>query len=658
MVSNHSNVTIPTSRNREEKVYTTALYDARILRALYQLTLDLINRHNLSEILDRLLIRCADLLDSPSVSIDLLESEDVIVTYAATPGQPLEVGDRMRRGEGGFLTWQAIDLCRPVMLDDYSKWKQRRPLFDDFPIRAILIVPLVKEEKVIGTINFLRFEKGHSFSQMEIHIAKQLALAATLALDNARTHDALNLELEERKRVETALRDAQLLNIKREREMAALEEREYIVRDLHDGIAQILSYIKMQSGILQDALKTNDRETATQAAARLKEAAEEVNNDAREYILGLKEDATPTVPEQFIIALRHLCQHFKQAYHFDINLNTPSNMPDVLSSAEVETQLRFIIREALLNACKHSGVQQANLTIELDDEFVHAMVEDHGRGLGGAYSGPERRKGSHFGMGIMRSRAEAIGGSLYIDTSPTTGTRITVHLPRMLGKSNLKHLRFLLADDHPLFAVGMKNMLSLNGLQVVGVAQDGIEAIELARKLRPDILLMDIRMPRMNGLEATRQIKAEMPELIIIILTTSTAEQDLFDALYAGASGYLLKGMSANEMMPQIEEITRGETGYSTEIAAKMLEIFARPDLQTSDNSPSNPLGKLTDRQRDVLSLVAQGLTYKEIGVNLFITERTVKFHMGEILKRLQIQRRTELMDFVRQNKTHFNTVL
>jgi two-component system NarL family response regulator len=251
----------------------------------------------------------------------------------------------------------------------------------------------------------------------------------------------------------------------------------------------------------------------------------------------------------------------------------------------------------------------------------------------------------------MRSRAEEVGGTVHIDTSPATGTRIIVRLPRRLGEDGLSHLRILLADDHPLFSDGVRDMLSIHGAQVVGIARDGLEAQEMVRSLKPDLLLMDINMPRMNGIDATRKLKADFPELKIIMLSASMEEDDLFGALSAGASGYLLKGMAGDEFMTLLTEVALGEASFSSDMAAKVLEIFARPEFQTSPTRPRDQLEALNERQRDVLSLVAQGLTYKEVGTHLFLTERTVKFHMGEILKRLQLKGRRELMEFTRKNK-------
>jgi DNA-binding NarL/FixJ family response regulator/signal transduction histidine kinase len=625
-------------------------HDTGVLDALYHVALDLVNRHELGEILDRLLVQSSELLEAPSVSIDLLEGDDLIVTYAATPGQPLEVGDRMRRGEGGHLSWQAIDTRQPVVLDDYSKWAKRRELYNNFRIHAILIIPIIHRERVIGAINFLRFIENLTFSAADIYVASQLALAAALVLDNARVYAQLKSEIDQHKRTESALREAQALMLEKEQAMAAFRERERLGRDLHDGVGQLLAYVGMQSDVARDALLRNDNEAVSQTLQKLSEAAQRANRDVRDYIFRLKEGSHSVAPEGFFFALQQYCEHLKEDYSFEVDLSLPVPPPAVLASAEVETQLSYIVFEAIQNARKHSGAPGASLTIEVDHETVQAVIQDHGMGLEGGHEDTEDRKGMHFGMGIMRSRAEDVGGSLDIETSPA-GTRIIVRLPRKLSGESLADSRILLADDHPLFIDGVRGMLTQYGAHVIGVAKDGVEAQEMTRTLKPDILIMDINMPRMNGLEAARAIKAEMPEVKIVMLTTSMEEENLFAALQAGAVGYLLKGMGPAEFLTLLSEIASGEATFSSDMAAKMLEIFARPDLRTSPTQPRDQLETLSERQRDVLSLVAQGLTYKEVGQKLFLTERTVKFHMGEILKRLQIKGRRELIELARQKK-------
>jgi DNA-binding NarL/FixJ family response regulator/signal transduction histidine kinase len=623
-------------------------YRSRLLEALHQVTLNLINRHDVQDILDSLLASIGDLLDSPIVSIDLLEGDDVIVTYAATPGQPLVTGDRMKRGEGGHLSWQAIDTRQPAVLDDYSTWGNRRPLYEGFYIRAILLMPIVRRGKAIGTLNFLRFETGKVFRDAEIEVASRLAETVALVLDNAQTYAQLQAELMERKRAEAELRDSQTQLLEKEHILATLDERDRLARDLHDGIGQVLGYIGMQSDTARNLLEQGNIIETTAILDRLADAAQDANRDLRHYISTLKDENARVAHQDFFTALSDYCQNLKQAYDFHVQLNLPADPPNVLASAAVETQLTYIIREALNNARKHAGVSGASVSLEIEGVYLQAIVEDKGKGMGGTYNGPERRRGTHFGLGIMSSRAEEVGGELMIETS-SGGTRIIARLPRKLAREALSQTRILLADDHPLFQIGLQNMLTRQGVPVVGVAKDGQEAVELAHSLGPDMLLIDIHMPRLNGLEATRRLKTELPDLKIVILTSSTQEADLFEALRAGAAGYLLKGMGSEELLTLLGEIALGEATISAEMAAKVLALFERPDIQPSPTQPKAALEALSERQLDVLRLVAQGLSYKQAGQRLYLTERTIKFHMGEILKRLQLQNRRDLIAFARR---------
>jgi len=180
-----------------------------ILAALQQVMLDIVNRHNLEDILQTLLLRIKSLLDVSDVSIDLIENKDTLVTYAATPGQPLEVGDTVRRGDGGWLSWQAIEMWQPAILEDYAAWSQRRELYEGFPIHAIAIIPILHRDQVIGTINFSRREASKPFSETDIYVAEQLAQMVALVLDNAQLYAQLQSELAERKHIEETLRESQ-----------------------------------------------------------------------------------------------------------------------------------------------------------------------------------------------------------------------------------------------------------------------------------------------------------------------------------------------------------------------------------------------------------------------------------------------------------------
>lgn len=211
-------------------------------------------------------------------------------------------------------------------------------------------------------------------------------------------------------------------------------------------------------------------------------------------------------------------------------------------------------------------------------------------------------------------------------------------------------MNVLLADDHRLLLEGLSNLLEAHNIQVAGMAVDGLEAIQMARSLRPDVILMDIRMPHCSGLEATRRIKAEMPETKIVILTTSTEDQDLFEAVKSGACGYLLKSMDADELVECLAQVQEGVPPFSPGLAVKLMGEFAR--LAGSATSTANQAEpgeveeRLTARQRQVLELVAQGLSYKEIGARLHLSPRTIKYHMAEIMNLLHLEHRAQVLAY------------
>lgn len=212
-----------------------------------------------------------------------------------------------------------------------------------------------------------------------------------------------------------------------------------------------------------------------------------------------------------------------------------------------------------------------------------------------------------------------------------------------------KSARVLIVDDHALFRDGIASLLRARGYEVVGEASNGLEAVQKARQLRPDLILMDICMPRMGGLEATRIIKAELPEVRVVILTVSEDEENLFEAIKSGAQGYLLKKLKSEVFFDLIGGVTEGEAPISPRMAAKMLEEFSQLGrAKAKAESGQN----LTDREEEVLRLVAQGKTNKEIASHLVISESTVKYHLRNILDKLHLSNRAQVMAYAMQRKT------
>ncbi len=207
-------------------------------------------------------------------------------------------------------------------------------------------------------------------------------------------------------------------------------------------------------------------------------------------------------------------------------------------------------------------------------------------------------------------------------------------------------IRVLLADDHALLRKGVASILAAEpDFEVVGEASDGLEAVEMARELMPDVILMDISMPRVDGLEATRRIVSEMPYARIIVLTFSDGERNLFEAVKSGAQGYLLKNIHPEALCGTLRSVMRGEATVSGVMATRLLEEFAR-QARTPAVAPERPGANLSPREKAVLELVARGQSNKEIASALSIAENTVKNHLKNILEKLHLENRVQAATF------------
>ena len=207
-------------------------------------------------------------------------------------------------------------------------------------------------------------------------------------------------------------------------------------------------------------------------------------------------------------------------------------------------------------------------------------------------------------------------------------------------------MKVLLADDHALFLDGLRNLLTLHGIQVVGVARNGMEAFEKTIQLRPDLVLMDMRMPGCDGVAAVGMIRAEWPECKIVMLTTSTEETDLLDAIRSGASGYLLKSLETGPFLKYLEGVMNGEAAIARELSAILWKEVANQDDASLVIRNHSDEVKITSRQIEILQLVAQGYQNKEIAEKLYVSEHTIKYHISEIFQRFQVKNRDQAVAF------------
>jgi DNA-binding NarL/FixJ family response regulator len=204
-------------------------------------------------------------------------------------------------------------------------------------------------------------------------------------------------------------------------------------------------------------------------------------------------------------------------------------------------------------------------------------------------------------------------------------------------------MRILIADDHALFRDGLRSLLQAQGHHVVGEAKNGREAVAMAREIAPEMVLMDLSMPEVDGLTATKLITAEMPEVKVVILTASESDATLFEAIKSGAQGYLIKNLEADDFFALLDRASQGEPAFTPTLARKLLVEFAKPpETPTATNQDA-----LTTREREVLELMVEGVvSNRKLAKRLNLSENTVKFHVRNILDKLRLHNRAEVVGY------------
>ncbi len=205
-------------------------------------------------------------------------------------------------------------------------------------------------------------------------------------------------------------------------------------------------------------------------------------------------------------------------------------------------------------------------------------------------------------------------------------------------------MRILIADDHALFRDSLRSLLESQDIEVVAEAKNGQEAVDLSWECKPDVVLMDLTMPEMDGLEATKRIASELPDVKVVILTASDEDSNLFEAIKSGAKGYLLKDLESEQFFSLLEGVERGEPALTPSVARKLLDEFARPKKPTKEEYDPDAL---TDREREVLELMVQGTTSnRRLAKHLGVSENTVKFHVRNILDKLHLHNRAQVVAY------------
>jgi DNA-binding NarL/FixJ family response regulator/signal transduction histidine kinase len=463
---------------------------------------------------------------------------------------------------------------------------------------------------------------------------------------------------------------ATLLREWRQREqlgdLAVTTERSRLARELHDSVAQSLVALVLR-------LEHIDEPQQELAEARL--LARRALEDTRRAIWGLRPallDALP-FPEALAREVERVADEGGLSSRVSV-VGTPHPL-----QPQQEIALFRIAQEALSNTIRHAAARRVRASLSYLDDGARLLIEDDGRGFDPnalEASAPQQATPSflpyfddpalpgasgaagHFGLQTMRERARLVGGWLTLESAPGQGTRIIVDLPyaplpelllppatpeaartfSAAPAASTGRIRILVADDHAVIRAGMRRLLEgYPDFEVVGEAADGLEALAEAQDLGPQVILMDMRMPGMNGLEALRQLRASNSDLRILMLSAFEQDEDVLESLKAGASGYVLKDMAPDELAQAIRAVAHGETLLAPGLTGKLVDRLERPPQ-------TDPASLLTARESEVLRALASGLRNKEIARQLFVSERTVTFHLAHIYQKLGVTSRTEAL--------------
>jgi len=458
----------------------------------------------------------------------------------------------------------------------------------------------------------------------------------------------------------TETKEAQQEALRQQRLAAMLQERERVARELHDGVGQVLGYVGLQANAMLSFLDDGAADRVRDCLRRLVVVAKQSHMDVRDFI---QTAMSPILADSGLFeAVNALLERFTETHGIEAHLVDSRSDPQRSFSPAVDAQILRIVQEALTNVRRHAAAKHVTVFVTDTDDRVHLVIRDDGRGFD-----PRRVDGTRsFGVRIMQERAAEIGGRLEVVSSPGRGTEVQVEIPYFPSseapvavaagqndckKEEFRGMRVLLADDHPLYLDALTDLLTAHNIQVVGTARDGLDAVKQAERLVPDVVIMDVVMHPCDGLTATRLIKSKLPQVKVLILTMVDTEDIVLEAMQSGASGYLLKDLDSDELVRLLATLERGRLAFSPNIGARYHESVARVYREAAEASTEKQMisQALSDRQVEILTMAARGMTYRQIAGALSLGVRTVKYHMAEIITKLNVKDRREAIDLARK---------
>ncbi len=401
------------------------------------------------------------------------------------------------------------------------------------------------------------------------------------------------------------------------------EERNRLSSELHDTVGHAYTSIIMGMETLRTELAT---EMGIQRLDSLLEMGRKSIEDVRGYLHQME---SPCQSPSLIQSLQNLGAEFQEHAQVNVSFRTYGEEYELSR----QTKIAFIrcLQESLTNAVRHGQGTEIIVSLQFEQQYTRLEVQDNGKG------NVEWQEG--FGMNTMKERAMNLQGQLSVYTKPDEGMLVTCTIPRQTEiKDGL--IRLLIVDDQPFVRESLRTLLDrYEDLNVVGLAEDGNEAIDLCGRLQPHVILMDLDMQHMDGVEATKKIKQQWPHIRILIFTTFRDTEQALESLRNGADGFLLKSIETLELANMIRLIHKGGTLIDQGMSHKIFEKFDAPKETPQSKATAY---ELTAREIEILQLVAKGLRYTTIASRLYLSNGTVRNYASTAYTKLGVRNKEE----------------
>ncbi|HDR4483943.1 TPA: hybrid sensor histidine kinase/response regulator transcription factor [Bacillus cereus] len=403
-----------------------------------------------------------------------------------------------------------------------------------------------------------------------------------------------------------------------------LEERDRLSKDLHDTMGHSYTSIIMGMETLRMELKSKEGEQQLDSLLQL---ARNSMEEVRLYLhqLDLSQESLPLAT-----TLQQLTEEFKK--HAKVNVRTRIIGEEYMVSKQSKMTLYRSLQESLTNAVRHGHSTEIIVSLHFEPQQIRLDVQDNGCGI------EEWKDG--FGLTAMKERVSQSQGRVIVYAKKGEGTLISCVLPKQVQLAN-EQIRLCIVDDHSFIRESLHTILSgLEDLQVVGMAEDGEQALELCGRLKPDVVLMDLEMPNLDGIHATKMIKKKWPDIRVLILSTFQNTERAKEIIRNGADGYVLKSIDSRELAESIRLVYRGGAMITHDLFHRMWEENEETGLFES-RSDGIEYG-LTKRELEILELLSQGSRYKTIASTLYLSNGTVRNYASNLYEKLGVKNREE----------------